>query len=314
MERELEVAAVASLGGWLKRKPKALAAVGAPCANCETALHGPYCHQCGQLAEDFHRSIGHLAEETVESLLHLDGRLWRTLPRLVTRPAELTRDYLEGHRAGQIPPLRLFLVVVLLFFLVGPLAGRSSIRLSSPSEVAAARAKAGSAPVAIPKGVAVSIDGLPKGMETWLDTRMTYARAHRHEFELIMEGWAHRLAVLLLPASALMLGLLFAFRRPRVYLYDHLVFSMHSLSFMGLLVSVKDLLGVLPAVGPFAALLLLGMPIHLFVHMRGVYRIGVWGTLVRMTLLFVLTCLVLIAGILLLVAVGLTAIPAEAAG
>ena len=314
MEREIELAAAASFGGWLKRKPRHLAAVGTPCANCGVALQGPYCHECGQLAEDFHRSIAHLVEETVESLLHLDGRLWRTLPRLVQKPAELTRDYLEGRRAGQIPPLRLFLVVVLLFFLVGPLAGRSSIRLSSPAEVAAARAHPGGARSAIPPGVAVSIDGLPKGMETWLNTRMTYARAHRHEFELIMEGWAHRVAVLLLPASALLLGLLFAFHRPRIYLYDHLVFSMHSLSFMGLLVSVKDLLGVLPFVGGLSGLLLLGMPVHLFAHMRGVYRIGVWATLVRMGLLFVLTCLVLLAGILLLVALGLTAIPAEAAG
>ncbi len=229
----------------------------------------------------------------------------------MTRPAELTRDYLEGHRAGQIPPLRLFLVIVLLFFLVGPLAGRSSVRLSSPEEVAAAKAKADAK---IPRGVAVAIDGLPKGMETWLDRRVTYARAHQAEFQLIMEGWAHRLAVMLLPASALVLGLLFAFRRPRVYLYDHLIFSMHSLSFMGLLVSVKDLIGVLPFVGPLAGILFVGMPVHLFVHMRGVYRIGVFGTLVRMALLFVLTCLVLLAGILLLVAVGLTAIPAEAAG
>src|SRR6185312_7473577 len=87
----------------------------------------------------------------------------------------------------------------------------------------------------------IRMDGVPKGAAGWLKKRVIYAAAHRHEFSLIMESWAHRFAVLLLPASALMLGLLFASRR-KVFIYDHLIFSMHSLSFMGLLLSVKDLL------------------------------------------------------------------------
>ena len=308
MDNELEVAAVASLGGWLKKKPTAehAVALGTPCANCSTPLQGPYCHHCGQLVESFHRSIGHLAEETVENLLHLDGRIWRTLPRLVLKPAELTRDYLEGRRAGQIPPLRLFLVVVLLFFVAGGLGERPSkadAKLPSRADVAAA--KVGGTQVVVRP---IQIEGAPKFLEAWFSPRMLYAQSHHREFSLALESWAHRFAILLLPATALMLGLLFIFQR-RFFLYDHLIFSMHSLSFMGLLLSFNDILGALGAVGAVTALVALAMPVHLFAHMRGVYRTSIFGTLLRMALLFVMTCFVLVIGVTLLVVAGLAGMP-----
>ncbi len=308
MDREIEVAAAASVGGWLTRKPKHIAAVGTPCANCETVLQGPYCHHCGQLAEDFHRSIGHLVEETVENLFHLDGRVWRTLPRLALKPAQLTRDYLEGRRAGQIPPLRLFLVVVLLFFFAGGLVERPATLDLKPGRASTAN---GVHLRISPEPKDLQLEGAPKAFGAWLKPRVLYAAAHQHEFSLVLESWAHRFAILLLPATALMMGLLFVFQR-RFFLYDHLVFSMHSLSFMGLLLSVKDLLSAVGIPEALAGLLILGMPAHLFVHMRGVYRIGALGTLFRMALLFVMTCMVLLVGVVLLIAVGLAATPGDA--
>ena len=129
MSNELETAAAASVGSmltWRRRVAHDLP-VGAPCANCGTPLMGPWCHACGQLGEDFHRSSWKLLMETIEGLFHFDGRLWRTLPGLAINPARLTNSYLEGHRAPQIPPLRLFLVVLLLVFLTGSL-GRHSFQ------------------------------------------------------------------------------------------------------------------------------------------------------------------------------------------
>ncbi|MEF3019414.1 DUF3667 domain-containing protein, partial [Pseudomonas aeruginosa] len=80
---------------------------------------GPWCYHCGQLGADFHRSTFHLIAEAFESFFHADGRLVRTLPRLIVAPGRLTHDFLAGKRAPQIPPLRLFLVSVLLLFLAG---------------------------------------------------------------------------------------------------------------------------------------------------------------------------------------------------
>src|ERR1700743_1362830 len=113
MSREFEILGLASISGWLRKRGHHLLPVGTPCPNCQTPLAGPYCYTCGQLGEQFERSVWHLLMETLEGLLHFDGRMFRTLPRLAYKPGELTREYLDGKRAYQIPPLRMFFVVLL---------------------------------------------------------------------------------------------------------------------------------------------------------------------------------------------------------
>ncbi|HEX3701223.1 MAG TPA: DUF3667 domain-containing protein [Phenylobacterium sp.] len=116
--RELEILGVGALGGLLKRKAKHAPTAGTPCANCGVALEGPYCHACGQPADDHHRSLLHLAWEGIEGLTHLDGRLAQTLPALLFRPGKLARDQFEGRRQRHVPPFRLFLVALLVFMFV----------------------------------------------------------------------------------------------------------------------------------------------------------------------------------------------------
>jgi hypothetical protein len=60
-----------------------------------------------------------------------------------------------------------------------------------------------------------------------------------------------------------------------------------------------------PWLGASADILLLPAPVHLFVHMRGVYRTSVVGTLIRMFLLFVGTCIAVSILAVGLIAVGL---------
>ena len=120
MERELELAGAAALGGLMKKRraKKHLPAIGTPCANCGVTLEGPFCHACGQSADDHHRSLLHLAWEGVEGLTHLDGRLGQTLPKLLFRPGQLARDHFEGRRQRHVPPFRLFLISLLIFMFV----------------------------------------------------------------------------------------------------------------------------------------------------------------------------------------------------
>ena len=305
MDRELDVAAAASAGGWLRWRKRHVVAPGTPCANCAAALQGPYCHNCGQLAEDFHRSLPRLAMETVENLLELDGRIWRTLPRLVRRPARLTRDYLDGRRAFQIPPLRLFLVVVLLLFTVGSLTNHTKvIATDTPT-----------AQVQAPKDVQVDLGKSKRAtaLSAWLKPRLKYSMTHQAEFKAAMDEWFHRLAILFLPISALILAGLFVFRR-RFFIYDHLIFSMHSLSFQGLLFTAQTLVGAMPVVGSASGVLLLAAPVHLFVHMRGVYSSSVFGTLARMALLFLASSVALLLMLFVVIVVNLNGMVEHTAG
>ena len=78
-----------------------------------------------------------------------------------------------------------------------------------------------------------------------------------------------------------MLALLFLGRG--FTLFDHLVFSMHSITASAVVV-LAVMLGNWAGLGA-ANLLLLLPPVHLFAHMRGVYGTGPVGTLCRMALL-----------------------------
>lgn len=89
------------------------------CSNCGTVLKGPVCHSCGQDSDNFHRPIWSLFWEVLDGLMFsIDGKLWRTLPKLLFRPGYLTRHYLEGVRARYVQPFRLLLVASIIFFFV----------------------------------------------------------------------------------------------------------------------------------------------------------------------------------------------------
>ena len=285
-----------SLGGLAAWRAEHSDEVGAPCANCAVPISGPYCTACGQSAESFERSIGSLFAETVEGLFHADGRLPHTLRNLVLRPGVLTRDYLDGRRVSQTPPLRLFLAAILVFFFVGGLG-----QASHPPLV---WLKADG-----PPGVGPSIPGadlLPPAVDAWLAPRVAFASAHQREFGEAVDGRLHETAIVFLPIFTLLWGAFFAFGR-RIFLFDHAIFSMHSLAFMSFLFSAATLsrLAGLPALG---GLLFLVAPAHLFLHLRAVYALGPLGAAVRVALLLVFSAIVV--GVMLFadVLLGLNAI------
>ena len=293
-ELEVEVAAGIAAGGFLRWRRKHALPLGTPCYNCRAPLKGPWCYACGQLGEDFHRSSRLLIWEFLENFFDADSRLWRTLPRLVLHPAALTRDYLAGRRAPQVPPLRMFLVVLVLVFVVGQLGtGMSDINLPQSNAEEAAKINNIHLHIYAPWDEALT---------AWARAHVGRAMAHPEQLLAAMGAWAHDFAFLALPFSALMLSAIFVFRR-RFLLFDHLIFSMHSLSFQGLL--VVACLGLRPWGGDDAWQLLYASPVHLFVHMRGVYETSWVGTLIRMFILFVASSVTFAFLVLGLVLVGL---------
>ncbi|MCC5024117.1 MAG: DUF3667 domain-containing protein [Candidatus Synoicihabitans palmerolidicus] len=59
--------------------------------------------------------------DTLEHLVHLDGRFTGSVVSLLFYPGRITSSFLAGKRASQVPPLRFYLFVSLLFFLTLPL-------------------------------------------------------------------------------------------------------------------------------------------------------------------------------------------------
>ncbi|MFC5592384.1 DUF3667 domain-containing protein [Lysobacter niastensis] len=105
-------------------------AVPSHCENCHEPLHGHYCHACGQSVINPVRHAGHALEEVLESFWHLDGRIFRTLRDLMS-PGRVAANYLAGHRARYVAPLRLFVILSVLSFFVAQFAIR--VETGSPA-------------------------------------------------------------------------------------------------------------------------------------------------------------------------------------
>jgi hypothetical protein len=91
---------------------------GVKCANCTTPLEGEYCHHCGQSVHSVLRPVHGLLEEFLETFLHIDGRIFHTLPPLMSKPGFLTLEYFAGRRVRYIAPFRLMFVMCLLSLFV----------------------------------------------------------------------------------------------------------------------------------------------------------------------------------------------------
>lgn len=87
------------------------------CSNCGSNLTGHFCAICGQPNKESRRPLYSLLAELLHVLLDLDGRAYRTVFFLFTRPAFLTRAYISGQRANYTAPLRLFLAISIIFFI-----------------------------------------------------------------------------------------------------------------------------------------------------------------------------------------------------
>lgn len=98
------------------------------CPNCghRFGVLDRFCAQCGQAAVLHQPRFWEFVHEWVGHYVALEGALWHSLKQLVLRPGQLTLDYLEGRRARQVLPLRLFLTCSLLFFVVLGLLGTAS--------------------------------------------------------------------------------------------------------------------------------------------------------------------------------------------
>jgi hypothetical protein len=97
------------------------------CLNCGAPLHGGFCAACGQRAVPPNPTVRELAGDAWHELSGYDGRVMGTIRGLV-RPGYLTREYVEGRRVHYLPPVRIYLIVSLFYFVVAA---------SAPEEVTA---------------------------------------------------------------------------------------------------------------------------------------------------------------------------------
>ena len=298
------------------------------CLNCGASVTGAYCGQCGQKAH-IHRSLAAIGHDIMHGVLHLDGKLWATLPLLTLKPGQLTRRFIDGERAKFVSPMAMFLFSVFAMFavfqmvgLTAPVdfgkgfiagaSGNSAFQTNIQQEITKLeKERAGLAPsdprreeidgelqvirkITDPKAASDNIDITPTGI-AFLDEGIIAKWQKNPSLMLYkLQANGYKFSWLLIPLSLPFVWLLFAWRR-EFKAYDHAVFVTYSLSFMSLLFITMSLMSAIPGGRDWALwLFVIAAPLHLYKQLRHAYGLGRWAARWRFFVLIFCVQIVLV--------------------
>ncbi|WP_194755474.1 DUF3667 domain-containing protein [Aliidiomarina indica] len=259
------------------------------CANCGAQLKGPFCHECGQENKNYIRNVFRLITELFGEMGNWDGRFWRTLIPLFTRPAFLSNQYVKGKRIPYVPPLRLYIFISLIAFILFASLGKTV------QQIDAERVNGNNQ-------TALSVDGeeqpaiglselsfedsqlnlgfLSEADNAALNERFKFLLQHPRVFVDRFFSLAPQLMLVMLPIFALLLKLLYAFSGR--YYVEHLVLALHTHAFLLLtlmfIMGLKSFMGLaLPAwlaviSGWLYVLLWWWIPVYLVCTQKRFYR------------------------------------------
>ena len=190
----------------------------AACPSCGAALAGDFCHRCGEKRpESRDLSVRYFFSEAAQELTSVEhSKLFHTLWALLLRPGFLTNEWKAGRRRRYLKPLNLCLGILALNFF--------AYSVYKP----------------------VSMFDVEKFIrqEKRQDSMQVFERfAAKKKLELpvlfdrLSEKWQRYVSVstlIFIGGFALVLQAVFLFRRR--YFVEHLVFSMHFVSFSTLVV------------------------------------------------------------------------------
>lgn len=89
------------------------------CSNCGTVLQEgfKYCPNCGQEHKE-KENVKLLFSQFLSDYFTFDSKIGRSVIPLVVKPGFLTLEYLKGKRIHYIPPLRMFIFLSIIFFIL----------------------------------------------------------------------------------------------------------------------------------------------------------------------------------------------------
>lgn len=86
------------------------------CLNCGAYVEERFCPKCGQENSINRPKFHYLFTHFFEDLTHYDGKFWKTLKYLFTKPGFVVNEYLAGKRKSHVNPIRLYIFVSFITF------------------------------------------------------------------------------------------------------------------------------------------------------------------------------------------------------
>lgn len=88
------------------------------CLNCGHVVEENFCPQCGQENIVVKEDALHMVTHAVADYFHFEHKFFGTIKPLLLKPGQLTLAYVSGKRVSFIHPIRLYIFVSIVFFLV----------------------------------------------------------------------------------------------------------------------------------------------------------------------------------------------------
>lgn len=88
------------------------------CLNCGTKLAGEYCHHCGQKDLPKRQALSDLVSNIIASFTNYEGKFLQTAKFLFLKPGFLAAEYNDGRREHYFHPVRMYVFVSAIFFLL----------------------------------------------------------------------------------------------------------------------------------------------------------------------------------------------------
>lgn len=85
-----------------------------PCSNCDAPINDKYCSVCGQKIKDYQPSFNNFILALWDDFVSVDAKLLNTLKALF-KPGRLTLDWINGKQQRYVHPVRLYIVLTILY-------------------------------------------------------------------------------------------------------------------------------------------------------------------------------------------------------
>jgi hypothetical protein len=268
------------------------------CLNCGSMVELTYCSNCGQENLEIEESFGHVMKHAVSDYFHFDHQLFRTLKPLFFQPGKLTTEYMAGHRAQYLHPVKMYIFISVVYFLLLFQSGAKTIQTGQVKPDIKTEQNKILPPTTNDTSYlqyAAIQQQLPVGKRDGVFARQYNKRAffYQEKFgaragEVFLDEFKHnvpKMMFLILPLFALIL--LIAFRKNKKYYVAHLIYSFHLHCFLFLFLAAIMLLGMALPVrwglnGWLDLITAIGIIWYIYRSLQVVYHRSRWRTLSKM--------------------------------
>ncbi|MEO7976776.1 DUF3667 domain-containing protein [Flavobacterium sp.] len=224
------------------------------CLNCRHVVEQKFCPNCGQENTDSRKTFHHLFIHFFEDLTHYENAFWKTIKNLLFKPATLTKEYLSGKRLSYLAPVRLYIFISFVTFLMIALfptnfdeslnKGEKNIssKLEKNEKIKIKNFNPNSHFELITMKEIDSIQKYEKGKEKlsefeyWAYEKVVHVTEHNTKKEIIekfLESFVHNIPKILFIIMPFFAFFLWIFHdKKKWYYFDHGIFTLHYFSFL----------------------------------------------------------------------------------